>query len=183
MADETVLTQADIDAMIAANAQEPAAPTEAPAQQQPVYTDSSVVKNKQEPQQSKASRSISTTDAPKGNESQQVANSYPQIESLYAMMADLTKRLNKIEMAMSKFEQMEKIITETVADTSQSPQALRELEEQVEDITEKLSASLGYNIGNIYHCSCCGSDELVAIRVKCTECGDENWLGWWPAKK
>ena len=181
MANETVLTQADIDAMIAENAQEPAASTEAPAQQQPVYTDSSVEK-KQETQQPKASRSISATALPKDNESQQVANSYPQIESLHALIADLTKRLNKIEMVMSKVDKMERMIAETVANTGQSPQALHELEEQVEDITEKLSASLGYNIGNIYHCSCCGSDELVAIRVKCTECGDENWLGWWPVK-
>ena len=212
MADENVLSQTNIDAIVASNLEEADASTgteeealaiatsppesvkaapekAATSQQQPVYVESAV-DDKQEPKQPKASRSISATPASQDRESLQLADFRPQIESLYAMMADLTKRLTKIETAMSKFDQMEKAIAEARSSTSQSPQALHDLEEQFEDLndqlddfTEKLSASLGYNIGNIHQCNHCGSEGLVAIRVKCTECGDENWLGWWPPKE
>ena len=26
-------------------------------------------------------------------------------------------------------------------------------------------------------------DDVVAMKVKCTKCGQENWWGWWPKKK
>jgi hypothetical protein len=31
-----------------------------------------------------------------------------------------------------------------------------------------------------FHCVKCHSEKLVAIHVKCTSCGTENWMGWFP---
>ncbi len=64
----------------------------------------------------------------------------------------------------------------------QSADQLKELSEQVQSILEKLQSTAGYDIGQAFRCNSCYSQGMVAIRVKCTECGRENWWGWWPEK-
>jgi hypothetical protein len=33
-----------------------------------------------------------------------------------------------------------------------------------------------------FECSSCRSKHLVAVKIKCTKCGAENWWGYWPQK-
>jgi translation initiation factor 2 gamma subunit (eIF-2gamma) len=54
------------------------------------------------------------------------------------------------------------------------------MSEQLEEISDNLRSSLGYGAAKIFQCSECGSGGTVAIHVKCTSCGEENWMGWWP---
>jgi hypothetical protein len=37
-----------------------------------------------------------------------------------------------------------------------------------------------FSLQDDFQCQRCQSKSLVAIHVKCTGCGDESWMGWWP---
>ena len=54
------------------------------------------------------------------------------------------------------------------------------MSEQMEEICDNLRFSLGYGAAKIFRCSECDAKGTVAIHVKCTQCGEENWMGWWP---
>ena len=68
------------------------------------------------------------------------------------------------------------------------PQAqLQALAKQVEALTAQVQAlrqhvarSVGYRVQETFQCASCGEKGLVAGLVKCTACGGETWLGWWP---
>ena len=54
------------------------------------------------------------------------------------------------------------------------------MSEQMEEICDNLRFSLGYGATKIFRCSECDAKGTVAIHVKCTQCGEENWMGCWP---
>jgi len=154
-----MISQAEIDAMVAAVPKKEAAPAEA---EKPDHA---------HPTPQEASPTPASPD---------------EIEPLHAIVADLAQRLAKIEAAMGNLDQLQKTVVEANAIIRQQPQdfqavvnQLQEFSAQVEDISAKLRSTLGYNIGDIFRCNSCDSKGLVAIRVKCTECGQENWWGWW----
>jgi hypothetical protein len=37
-----------------------------------------------------------------------------------------------------------------------------------------------WNPRETFQCDDCNSSNLVAVYVKCTACGRETWMGWWP---
>ena len=109
------------------------------------------------------------------------------VEPMRATVADIVRRVVKIEGALSTLEQLEKTITEAKALANQTPREsqdmanqLQEIGDQVGDMSEKLRSTPGYDIAELFRCNSCDSEGLVAIRVKCTECGREKWWGWWP---
>jgi len=52
---------------------------------------------------------------------------------------------------------------------------------RVKGILSNLKATLGYRAKITYVCASCHSKGRVAVRLKCTDCGQENWQGWWPS--
>lgn len=105
------------------------------------------------------------------------------------MMADLAQRVAKIEAAMGKLEELQKTVRDANAILRKQPQdfqavvnELHEVSDQVEEIFEKLRNIPVYDMREIFQCNVCDSHGLCAIRVKCTECGRENWWGWWPTE-
>lgn len=50
---------------------------------------------------------------------------------------------------------------------------------RVKGILTNLKATLGYRAKTTYVCASCHSKGKVAVRVKCTHCGEDNWWGWW----
>jgi hypothetical protein len=111
------------------------------------------------------------------------------IESLQTTLADLIKRLSKMENAMERLELLEEKVGEMGASSgapSGNLQAIKDrvqqLNGQMDEISGNLKYSLGYGVGKIFQCKHCESKNLVALHVKCTQCGEENWLGWWPKR-
>jgi len=189
--DEKVLSQADIDAMLSTAPQGGTISTciaETESEHQTAQAET-VKKPASNPaptvvEAETTSDTASRREIPKETVSSSIA------ESLQNTLADLVKRLGKMENAMERLDQLEKKIEQVSALAEQSPQNLQtltnqvqEFDDQLEEISENLRSSLGYGAGKIFQCKHCDSKGLVALYVKCTGCGEETWLGWWPKKE
>jgi hypothetical protein len=60
---------------------------------------------------------------------------------------------------------------------------IKNIGSQVEIISEGLRGTAGYNVNKTFKCGSCNTVGVVAVKVKCNQCGQENWWGWWPKKK
>jgi TolA-binding protein len=108
---------------------------------------------------------------------------YQPLTSLEETIADLSKRIKKIEMVVETLEKQNGNGRESTDENSnQIDEHLSSLDEQLRTITEKLKGTAGYNINKTYTCRQCGAVGIVGIRVRCNECGQEGWWGWWPKK-
>ncbi len=107
-----------------------------------------------------------------------------QINSMGVQLAELSLRLAKIELRITNWENNDDSDHLTSpAEFKSATQQLRSIRKQVEFITDGLRSTPGYNIGRIFNCSSCGSSGVVAVKVKCANCGQENWWGRWPLRK
>lgn len=107
------------------------------------------------------------------------------ISSLHERLAELSNRISRLELMVSKMDNGNKNPAGQVnpAVMKAAMQQIQNVSSQVEVISEGLRGSAGYNISKTFSCSSCGSVGVVAVKVKCTKCGQENWWGWWPKKK
>lgn len=107
------------------------------------------------------------------------------INSLHERLGELTNRISKLELMVSKMDAGNKSPASQAnpAALKAAVQQIQNVSSQVEVISEGLRGTAGYNISKVFNCSSCGSVGVVAIKVKCTKCGQENWWGWWPKKK
>jgi hypothetical protein len=107
-----------------------------------------------------------------------------EIQSLAQQISDLSARLAKIEASIGKIESRSQSFGEvSMPQIKSAVQQMKNVSSQVEIITEGLRGTAGYNLNKTFKCSSCKSTGVVAIKVKCTQCGQENWWGWWPKKK
>ncbi len=56
------------------------------------------------------------------------------------------------------------------------------LSARLERVLQALSGTAGYRLRETFECSSCGQKGHVAVKVKCTNCENEMWWGWWPGK-
>lgn len=107
------------------------------------------------------------------------------INALYERLSELANRVSRLEAVIAKFDVGGKNQTAQVnpATLKATIQQIQNVSSQVEVISEGLRGTAGYNLNKVFTCSACGSVGVVAIKVKCTKCGQENWWGWWPKKK
>ncbi len=110
-------------------------------------------------------------------------------ESLYATVAQLAERLDRAEAALSRIDRLETAMAEVNAaggPASQSVQAvakqLQTVSSKVEEILSNLQDTMVYAARKTFVCRSCASQGYVAASVKCTQCGQQTWLGWVPKK-
>jgi hypothetical protein len=60
--------------------------------------------------------------------------------------------------------------------------ALEALGAELEDIESRLNGTPALGLKQQFKCNC-GASGLVAISIKCTQCGRETYWGWWPKKE
>ncbi len=156
--DDSVLGQDDIDSLVSVMAKKN---EEAPTAPRAVQTPP-VVEPPQAPEPPGAAvRAVSAGEQP------------------VAGTADLVQRIEKLEAAVAK-------LTQAVGG-SQSPSQVAALAKQVETLNARVQTlreyaahSVGYRIHETFQCGACGQKGFVAGAVKCTACGQETWMGWWP---
>ncbi len=203
MADKKTMSQAEIDALLTASGQAagtaarptPAETAEADphAEARPVAAanakaQTAAVAEAEPAAAAKAAPPPSTPpEAPQAPQAPQAPRASVALEAVQSTVADLAERLAKIEAAMGALDQLQKTVTEANAIIRKKPQDLQSVANRLQDVTEqveetarKLRSTPTYNIGEIFQCNSCDSEGLVAIQVKCTECGREKWWGWWP---
>ncbi|MFP3975014.1 MAG: hypothetical protein ACLFVK_02190 [Dehalococcoidia bacterium] len=113
-----------------------------------------------------------------------LAQRVDQVESLVTKILALSQQM---EVATAKIERLETQIA-NMENAPQSAQqdirplvnSIKEIDAQLMSILKGLQGTVGYNLGQNFRCSSCGSQGFVAELVKCTVCGEESWWGWWP---
>jgi hypothetical protein len=57
---------------------------------------------------------------------------------------------------------------------------LNDLRADVDQLVKHLSHSAGYRLRDSFQCDKCASRGHAAVRIVCTVCNRESWLGWFP---
>ncbi|MCL0075597.1 hypothetical protein M1O17_01770 [Dehalococcoidia bacterium] len=57
---------------------------------------------------------------------------------------------------------------------------VKDTNDRFRDIRRGLQGTLSYDIRETFECQHCGSRGYVVGLIKCGECEEENWWGWWP---
>lgn len=171
------LSQADIDSMFKRTAPEPPPPPKAPAP--PTATAQPIAQQV---------RTVSASPVPPV--AQASAERLAQFEVALAEIKAAVAQLSQSREAPGNTKQMESALAETqaaVGQLSQSLQAvvqhLRSLQTQVETMMTGLQGTPGFKVHETFVCNTCGSQGTAAQPVRCTHCGQETWLGWWPPQK
>jgi len=163
MADDVVLTQAEIDAMLA----------KAPGQSTSTERPKGAVSEKQSPPKAIAvSKSQIEQFKTKGTSQQTAPPSTPLKSTSHP----------KISHPVSHAQKTRRGVTQ--------PSETQILRSAVIDLTNRLTRmemalaeaqrSKGPTMNQVFRCDSCESQGLVAYSTKCTKCGKQTWWGWWP---
>ena len=113
-----------------------------------------------------------------------------ETRDLNKQLMELTIQVNKLEKTAQKIAQVEEKLDKIAAVVQSSPKAVRNLGARIDEIYELLETmrhperkSDEDHIHDDFRCVKCQSEKMVAIHVKCTSCGTENWMGWYPESR
>ncbi len=105
------------------------------------------------------------------------------------MLDKLAEKVEGFGAAFERINQLEKVISETNSAIQQMRAEFQNfggqtqlINSKVDGILANLKTTLGYRAQKTFTCNSCRRKGQVAAKVKCTECGQENWWGWWPGK-
>jgi len=104
-------------------------------------------------------------------------------------IAALAQRVAAIEESIGRLSQIESTLAPLQAagiPKMQDFQALvnyvKKVAGQVETITQSLQNTPGAGVRSNFQCTSCGTQNTVVSLFKCSKCGKDHWLGWWPQK-
>lgn len=102
---------------------------------------------------------------------------------------DLSRRLAKLESSINQVNRKMRerrdsgVETERLQETvSELGRSLRKVNSRVDGIQKGLGNTPVYAARAEFCCSSCGAEGMIAVPVKCTQCGEEGWWGWWPGE-
>ncbi len=180
MADsEQVLTQEQIDAMLAGGTVEQSIPAEAPAENPVSVTPTTIdAVRAQETEAPPPAPAPDPAPLPPGVAPPMALPVAPPVAAaesgaLQGTIDQLSQRLAQLE---SSIQQTEQVRSEFQAWVGQ----LQTIASTVESLMGSLQGTVGYGAHESFICSSCQSQGNVAAKLNCTACGEENWWGWWP---
>jgi uncharacterized coiled-coil protein SlyX len=175
--DEKVLTQADVDALVALvpDAPRAAAP---PVSANPVHV------AKPQPVMAEPVRSsVSIHEIPSAN-----TGHSSEIIALQKTVADLTRQVSKlantaqrIDLLEERTSQLAQLIQHQAHNVPPAEEQIAEIQAQLRDLSRHLNERP--ELREVFECRHCKSKGTVAFLTKCTACGRERWFGWWPRQK
>ena len=151
--EESVLDQNDIDSLV------------------------SVIAERNEPPAAGASAVAATVSPPAAPAP---APQTPGAGAQQSIGADVAQRIERLEAALSKLMQSGAAGGQPQAQLQALAKQVETLTAQVQALRQHVAQSVGYRVQETFECASCGEKGLVAGLVKCTACGGETWLGWWP---
>ena len=94
----------------------------------------------------------------------------------------LSDRVDELEMSLSVLQ--EEAVLDRLDQPNLDPVAkqLNELAATVAAITRHLKHSAGYRLRDTFECDSCHSLGHAAVRISCTVCNQQSWLGWFPTE-
>ena len=60
---------------------------------------------------------------------------------------------------------------------------VKDTNDRLRNVKRGLHGTLSYDIRETFECQYCGSRGYVVGLVKCSECEEESWRGWWPPER
>jgi hypothetical protein len=112
------------------------------------------------------------------------------LKKIQATLADLSQRIAKVEMDVTRFAQEDRAMPDVSVPVQRLSQKLaivakevRRINGRTEGITRGLKNTPDYGIRNDFICEACGAHGFMAVPMRCTGCGTEGWWGWWPKKQ
>lgn len=108
---------------------------------------------------------------------QQDVHSDPAIEKIPQLERQLTTKIPELERELAA---MSASIGELSTQVQTALNQMKETTKKINDDMQGIKGTWGYDIHRTYECQHCGSKGNVVGLVKCSECGDEDWWGWWP---
>ena len=175
MADNQVLSQEQIDAMLGGGAAAPVPVGEvagAPVAAAPAPVAAPAAPPPPEPPPVAAARPTPTAGPPP-----QVG---PPVATPAAVDDKLVERLDKMESVIAEMKQLlDATKQEPKSETGQREAIATELA----DIQKGLTATIGYRAQESFTCTSCQTVGQVSAPLNCTSCGHQNWWGWWPPQQ
>jgi uncharacterized phage infection (PIP) family protein YhgE len=203
--DEKVLSQADVDALVALVPDAPraasvaAAPEPAPAPTPEPPPPPVVTINRPAPVEKPVVHAAApepgrvNTAAPHGSSVSAV--SLGEMLMLKKQVEDLNRQISKLSSNTQRLDDLEEKISQlstTVQKTSRNPPPSTEkiavIESRMDDLIQQVyqqQDQLAHRreLRDDFVCEKCENKGTMAILTKCTSCGQERWFGWWPRKK
>ena len=110
-----------------------------------------------------------------------------EVGNLNDTVADMARQVGKITDALQKINRLEEKVAQLYTLARPLLNEERPLAEHLAEIERRLNelaqaARGNYDLRDIFQCSRCLTQGMMAIHVKCTECGSESWMGWWPGQ-
>jgi hypothetical protein len=130
-----------------------------------------------------------------GPTTEQITNLCRQVvaqetKDLNKQLIELTIQVNKFEKAAQKMAEIEDKLDQLAAKAQVPPKAVKTLGARIDEIYGLLESMRHPerkndegHIHDEFRCIKCQSEKMVAIHVKCTSCGTENWMGWYPESR
>jgi ABC-type transporter Mla subunit MlaD len=179
MSNDKVLSQEEIDAMLAQAGG--SSPFASPS---PARADPTSRQGQPRMPQPSTPQGFPPVQVPSGASGTQGLDSATQ-----AMINNMAAKVQNLDAAMERVAQLERALYETnnaVRQIQQEFQAnsgqIQLVSSRLEGVLANLKATLGYNAQKTFVCTNCRAKGEVAAEVKCTRCNKKNWWGWWPSK-
>ena len=178
MADNQVLSQEQIDAMLVGGAAspDPVEVAEAPAASAPAPAPVPAAPPPPEPEPAvpEPPPVAAPRPAPSAGPPPQVGR---PVAAPAAVDDELVERLDKMESVIAEMKQLlDATKQELKSETGQREAIATELA----DVQKGLTATIGYRAQESFTCTNCQTVGEVAAPLNCTHCGHQNWWGWWP---
>jgi ferritin len=109
--------------------------------------------------------------------------SLDESDDLKKKVAELTGEVNKLSTVVQVVTQLEEKVKQLEVALKRVPESNESLKSRIDEIYAALEEGANksdYAFLEAFVCSKCHSKGNVAIYTKCTRCGKENWMGWWP---
>ena len=110
-----------------------------------------------------------------------------KFDEIMKAIEQLTRRIEKLEENISDRNRSNKDVTDNgdiekqlLQKTKKEEINLHQISRRVSNIVNLLNETPGYGVRGKYTCNNCGANGFIAIPMKCSCCGTEGWLGWWP---
>ena len=171
-----VMSQADIDALVAGQA--PAGGEHAPAieDDQPAPAPEDPGTAEEEPAGLDSNTAVRSWSASATSET----------EKLNIRLGEVESRLKAVETAPPPAPPGAALdqgaIDELRGALAQASATIERLTAAVQQLTLESQASLGFDAQHTFDCPSCGSHGTIAVPVSCTNCGHEAEWGFWPGQ-
>jgi hypothetical protein len=184
--EEKVLSQAEIDALVGKVPSKPAPPkpTAAPAPAAAAAPAAAVAPAAiaAKPTPAEARQPGVTVGQLRDGTARYEKYTSTEVSNLQSVVVDLARQVAKMTNAMQRLEKAENKVAQIYSLLKLDPEETETLGDRLDKISGRVEELARHysDYQNEFQCGHCKSTQMMALHVKCTTCGEEAWMGWWP---